>query len=734
MMQLRDISFCATFRHKLTTARAVCGSVSRLDCYDKHMRARAAKQGRERRILLSHILILLSCCLPLAFCDPIGGATATAAAAITSPAPSSKLTSASTTFTWSAGSGGVTGYYLWVGTTLGGYNLAKMGPFSGTSATATLPANGTTIYVRLWTFINGGATQLSNDYSYTEASVAAAAITSPTPSSTLTSASTTFTWSAATGASSYYLWVGTTLGGYNLANMGPFSGTSATVTLPTNGATIYVRLWTFINGGATQLHNDYTYTEASVAAAAITSPAPSSTLTSASTTFTWSAATGASSYYLWVGTTLGGYNLANMGPFSGTSATVTLPTNGATIYVRLWTFINGGATQLHNDYTFTEAPPAAATIISPPPSSTLLSASTTFMWSAATGASSYYLWVGTTLGGYNLANMGPFSGTSATVTLPTNGTTIYVRLWTFINGGATQLHNDYTYSAASSSPTLSGLSCSSASMTVAGTDNCTVKLSTAAATGGLVVSVASNNSVVTVPASVTVAAGATAANFTATVSAVSKAQTVTLTASAKGVAETFALQLGASVPTLSIEATSIAFGNVVLNSPATQSLTLSSTGIAPVTVSAATVTGTGFTASGVTFPLTLNPNQTATLSVQFDPTVAGAATGQLTITSNSSTGTYAVVSLSGTGAATAYEVNLTWDAPTSSPDPVAGYDVYRSPSGASSYVQLNSSVVAQAAYTDTSVQAGQTYDYIVESVDASGVTSVPSNMAGVTLP
>jgi hypothetical protein len=209
---------------------------------------------------------------------------------------------------------------------------------------------------------------------------------------------------------------------------------------------------------------------------------------------------------------------------------------------------------------------------------------------------------------------------------------------------------------------------------------------------------------------------------------------VTLTASAKGVAETFALQLGASVPTLSIEATSIAFGNVVLNSPATQSLTLSSTGIAPVTVSAATVTGTGFTASGVTFPLTLNPNQTATLSVQFDPTVAGAATGQLTITSNSSTGTYAVVSLSGTGAATAYEVNLTWDAPTSSPDPVAGYDVYRSPSGASSYVQLNSSVVAQAAYTDTSVQAGQTYDYIVESVDASGVTSVPSNMAGVTLP
>jgi fibronectin type 3 domain-containing protein len=77
---------------------------------------------------------------------------------------------------------------------------------------------------------------------------------------------------------------------------------------------------------------------------------------------------------------------------------------------------------------------------------------------------------------------------------------------------------------------------------------------------------------------------------------------------------------------------------------------------------------------------------------------------------------------------------LSWDAPTSSPDPVAGYNVYRSPSGASSYQQLNSSVVTQTTYVDTTVQAGQNYDYIVESVDASGVTSVPSNMADVVVP
>ena len=283
-------------------------------------------------------------------------------------------------------------------------------------------------------------------------------------------------------------------------------------------------------------------------------------------------------------------------------------------------------------------------------------------------------------------------------------------------------------------PVLSALSCTSGSVTGAGTDSCTVTLNAAAASGGFVVSLASNNSAVTVPASVTVAAGATTGSFTATITAVSTAQTATLTATAGSVAQTFSLQLGVGVATLSINATSVAFGNVNLNTPATQSVILSSTGTAAVTVSAAAVSGSGFTVSGVTFPITLNPNQTATLSVQFDPTVAGAVTGQLTITSNSSTGSSAVVSLSGTGIAASYQVILTWVPPTSSPDPVAGYNVYRAPSGSSTYTQLNSTVMTQTTYTDTNVTNGQTYDYIVESVDASGVQSVPSNTAVVPIP
>jgi hypothetical protein len=171
---------------------------------------------------------------------------------------------------------------------------------------------------------------------------------------------------------------------------------------------------------------------------------------------------------------------------------------------------------------------------------------------------------------------------------------------------------------------------------------------------------------------------------------------------------------------------------VGLNVPATQSLTLTSTGTSSVTISAATVTGAGFSISGVTFPVTLNPSQVATLTVQFDPTTAGATTGQLAITSNSSSNATATLALSGTGVPP--QVSLSWNAPASSTDPVVGYNIYRSTGGSSSPQLVNSSIITQTTYMDTTVQNGSIYAYIVESVDASGVVSSPSNTLSITTP
>jgi hypothetical protein len=121
--------------------------------------------------------------------------------------------------------------------------------------------------------------------------------------------------------------------------------------LATDGQTIYARIYTRYNGRL--VYNDYTYIPFLVAPV-LTSPTPGSTLTGPSATFTWSpAGSGNQGYWLFVGTTgVGSSNLYDSGQQTATSATFnSLPTNGETIYARVYTRYNG--VLVYNDYTYT---------------------------------------------------------------------------------------------------------------------------------------------------------------------------------------------------------------------------------------------------------------------------------------------------------------------------------------------------------------------------------------------
>ncbi len=327
--------------------------------------------------------------------------------------------------------------------------------FSDTTSLGSSAVNGNGIAILTTTALPVGTDTVTGSYAGTaqfprsvstpvsiQINPSSAAITSPGPGSTLASSSATFTWTAGTGVSGYFLWVGTTFGGHDLVNIGQLSLTSATVNLPTNGASIYVRLWSVVNGKPSK-YSDYTYKEANISPAAMTSPLNGSTLASSSATFTWTAGTGVSGYFLWVGTTFGGHDLVNIGQLGLTSATVNLPTNGAPIYVRLWSVVNGKPSK-YSDYTYKEANVSPAAMTSPLNGSTLASSSATFTWTAGSGVSGYFLWVGTTFGGHDLVNIGQQSLTSVTVNLPTNGAPIYVRLWSVVNGKPSK-YSDYTY-------------------------------------------------------------------------------------------------------------------------------------------------------------------------------------------------------------------------------------------------------------------------------------------------
>ena len=87
--------------------------------------------------------------------------------------------------------------------------------------------------------------------------------------------------------------------------------------------------------------------------------------------------------------------------------------------------------------------------------------------------------------------------------------------------------------------------------------------------------------------------------------------------------------------------------------------------------------------------------------------------------------------------ATQYEVNLNWQAPASSPyyTPTVGYFAFRALSPENSYYQLNEAAITTTSYLDASqLEYNSTYEYYVESVDAEGNTSVPSNTATVQIP
>ncbi|MGA8557729.1 MAG: choice-of-anchor D domain-containing protein, partial [Candidatus Acidiferrales bacterium] len=130
--------------------------------------------------------------------------------------------------------------------------------------------------------------------------------------------------------------------------------------------------------------------------------------------------------------------------------------------------------------------------------------------------------------------------------------------------------------------------------------------------------------------------------------------------------------------------TTLGFGNITLNSNSSLAVTLTNNGNSNVTISGVAVTGSGFSTSGVTSGLTLQPSQTATLTVAFAPTAAGAAAGSVTVTSNASNSP-TTISLTGSS----YSVNLAWQSSSSSE--LAGYNVFRGTSSGS-YTQLNTSL------------------------------------------
>ena len=291
-------------------------------------------------------------------------------------------------------------------------------------------------------------------------------ITSPSPGSVLAGNSETFNWSGnGITATGWGLFLGSTSGAADIYSSGilPANANTAGVTgIPVDGRTVYARLW-YNTAGAWNFV-DTTYIAANQIPA-IQTPVPGSTLSGTTVTFEWND-NGASldATGLFIGTSVGSADIHSSGVLDGTvrSEVVSgLPADGSTVFARLWYNINGA--WVYQDYTYAafdaEALPE---ITSPANGSTLPGADLSFSWSSnGQVVDKYWLQIGTAIGGKDLYSSGNLdSATSVEVTgLPTDGSTVYARLWYYIGASpslqaGSWYYDDYSYTAASEGSTV----------------------------------------------------------------------------------------------------------------------------------------------------------------------------------------------------------------------------------------------------------------------------------------
>lgn len=133
----------------------------------------------------------------------------------------------------------------------------------------------------------------------------------------------------------------------------------------------------------------------------------------------------------------------------------------------------------------------------------------------------------------------------------------------------------------------------------------------------------------------------------------SKTGSITITNNATGSPHAISLTgsgVAAAAPAVGLAPASLSFGNVQVNvTSATQTITVSNTGNAALTISAIAVTG-DYARSGGTCASSVAAAANCTIMVTFKPTVAGARAGTVTITDNAG-GSPRYISLTGTGTA-----------------------------------------------------------------------------------
>jgi hypothetical protein len=191
-----------------------------------------------------------------------------------------------------------------------------------------------------------------------------------------------------------------------------------------------------------------------------------------------------------------------------------------------------------------------------------------------------------------------------------------------------------------------------------------------------------------------------------------------------------AVGTGVSGAQLTVTPSSLNFGNVTVGQSGTLGTTLKASNGA-VTITSDQLTSSEFVLSGITPPVTIASGSSVQVTVQFTPSQAGTASGNVGYFSNAAVSPK-VEHLIGIGVAPgSHSVSLTWQ---DNGQGIVGYNIYRGTTHGGPYAMINTALDASTNYTDYTVAAGTTYYYVTTAVDSAGVESGYSNETHAVIP
>lgn len=311
-----------------------------------------------------------------------------------------------------------------------------------------------------------------------------------------------------------------------------------------------------------------------------------------------------SSVMIPAGATTGGFNIFTTAVAAQTVVTISVS--------------GGGVTRSATLTVNPESPPTPGTpTLSSPAADATPSQPVTFDWTDVTAATSYTI----AIDDQSTFTAPLVVSQNVTVSQATIGGLPAQRLWWRVRGvnsagvaGPWSASRRFTPQSAPAALTLSSLSLSPTSVVGGNTSQGTVTLSSAAPSGGAVVTLSSGNTnIATVLTSVTVAAGSSSATFTVTTMSVAATNSVVISALFSGITRTATLTVtppppAASLSSLTLNPTSVTGGNasqgtVSLTSAAPSGgavVTLTSSNTAVATVLASVTVAAGATSANFT--------------------------------------------------------------------------------------------------------------------------------------